>query len=852
MQNTFIRRWGTGLWEGFKPGLEKITNWLDSNQETVDEWADKLEDLGASFSSSIMGKVEAVQRAVTELTEDPAWQGADFFGKVEIAWDRLIADPFQEWWSTNGKKTVAEISGDFGSFLGSGLKHGILAILGVSDTGILEEGMSAGKNFVDGFLEALDGDQIKAALKDAATGIFQDSFFGGGNSPTTFLSTAAVGMVGLKGLGAGIGLGKGIYGTVTAAKSLGKLFSGSGTAASGSAAGGTAAIGISLPALASVAGGLLTFLGLGSAVKDLRASGSSYLSREKSRLTKTGLTKGGMVLAGAGIGTMIAPGIGTVVGAGAGGALSLLSGNFLSEIFKTERERALESLEGLEDDLADAVESYNETASEIDLAQGLLDEYQELKDGMNSGEFDGTKAEEAQERMKQVLGDLQRMFPDLVSSYEALNGLSDVRISKLDQELERMEKQSGIELEQAKRQLKQSVLDVEVQLPQIKKDYRETDVGLSELQPQWEKTFDYLSGLTDIYYRYQAVDPESAQAREILGEATELSKQYDAPEDLIDFQNHAEALPRMIQELRAENQEISDEMDSLIAKKQEMDDQLGTYYNSAVQLAESDAGIDLEEEQKKLAALQSAYHSLKWTGEVDEGLREAVEEILPEFEEAGSAAEQMELLGKGIAGIKDEVQPVLEKIDELNQRLDMLPEEKKINISWNFSGPSLSEITLSRQGLNPLVESNRTGIAKHAFGGFTSGPELSWIGEDGLEAIIPLSGKYRQRGLELYEQAGRYLGISYHAEGEISGAGQVFPPASGRATQGDATSPGTSPATFSVDLHPQITLQVNPGDSEATVKGAVWQSLLEMMDPLALQIANLILKSRENGPGGGT
>ena len=105
---------------------------------------------------------------------------------------------------------MAEISGDFGSFLGSGLKHGILAILGVSDTGILEEGMSAGKNFVDGFLEALDGDQIKAALKDAATGIFQDSFFGGGNSPTTFLSTAAVGMVGLKGLGAGIGLGKGI------------------------------------------------------------------------------------------------------------------------------------------------------------------------------------------------------------------------------------------------------------------------------------------------------------------------------------------------------------------------------------------------------------------------------------------------------------------------------------------------------------------------------------------------------------------------------------------------------------------------------------------------------------------
>ena len=36
-----------------------------------------------------------------------------------------------------------------------------------------------------------------------------------------------------------------------------------------------------------------------------------------------------------------------------------------------------------------------------------------------------------------------------------------------------------------------------------------------------------------------------------------------------------------------------------------------------------------------------------------------------------------------------------------------------------------------------LYTSARTPVTKHAFGGFTSGPELSWIGEDGLEAVIP-------------------------------------------------------------------------------------------------------------------
>ena len=47
-----------------------------------------------------------------------------------------------------------------------------------------------------------------------------------------------------------------------------------------------------------------------------------------------------------------------------------------------------------------------------------------------------------------------------------------------------------------------------------------------------------------------------------------------------------------------------------------------------------------------------------------------------------------------------------------------------------------------------------------ARGDLINRPTLSWVGEDGPEAIIPLSQKYRARGLSLWEEATKALGIT--------------------------------------------------------------------------------------------
>ncbi len=49
-------------------------------------------------------------------------------------------------------------------------------------------------------------------------------------------------------------------------------------------------------------------------------------------------------------------------------------------------------------------------------------------------------------------------------------------------------------------------------------------------------------------------------------------------------------------------------------------------------------------------------------------------------------------------------------------------------------------------------------LAKHATGGIFTVPHLAQFAEDGAEAVIPLSDKYRARGLELWNKAGNILG----------------------------------------------------------------------------------------------
>ena len=91
-----------------------------------------------------------------------------------------------------------------------------------------------------------------------------------------------------------------------------------------------------------------------------------------------------------------------------------------------------------------------------------------------------------------------------------------------------------------------------------------------------------------------------------------------------------------------------------------------------------------------------------------------------------------------------------------------------ITANYKLANPSAT-ISFSGGGTGTATVSGS--ISSHANGGFAYGPELTWWGEDGPEVIIPLGSKRRQRGLELWAQAGEMLGVGKHADGGIIGSG---------------------------------------------------------------------------------
>ena len=54
---------------------------------------------------------DGVDEKIFNMTNTKEWTEADFFGKVNIAWDTLIADPFKEWVDSSGASTLADIVG---------------------------------------------------------------------------------------------------------------------------------------------------------------------------------------------------------------------------------------------------------------------------------------------------------------------------------------------------------------------------------------------------------------------------------------------------------------------------------------------------------------------------------------------------------------------------------------------------------------------------------------------------------------------------------------------------------------------------------------------------------------------
>ena len=123
----------------------------------------------------------------------------------------------------------------------------------------------------------------------------------------------------------------------------------------------------------------------------------------------------------------------------------------------------------------------------------------------------------------------------------------------------------------------------------------------------------------------------------------------------------------------------------------------------------------------------------------------------------------------------------------------------RVRANYQLMNPSFS---LNTSGASTEVTAN---ITQSAEGRIVNRPLLSWVGEDGPEAIIPLGSKRRGRGLELWERAGKALGVREFADGGIVGSGTPFrppEPAENHPVSGGGNiSVKVEGNTFQIDIH---------------------------------------------------
>lgn len=362
------------LGEKFKPYLMEALDWLTDKVPDV-------ENALLTAMNSFDRFVEQTKSKIDEFTATDEWQNADLFGKISIAWDELVAEPFSDWWNGSGKVKVAGVARDIGVGIGTAISTGIMALMGIDVSSVVDEGSSIGRQFAEGFTEGMNGVSIAGALGTLLTGSLSSAakLLPGGEAPdiTSLLSAAAIAKVAgpMFSLGSGVfKAGKGIYNSATggvlkkvigsfsvadelagvgnvsgsgllglAGKAGMALGSGASTSAGLAAAGGGAILG-------GVVGGATLISGGMDAFDAYNSYKSGNKEAAKAQGTSAGLKVGGVAAgaaAGAAIGSVV-PVLGTAVGALIGAGIGGLAGWFAGDKVKEDYEEAAAAAENLE------------------------------------------------------------------------------------------------------------------------------------------------------------------------------------------------------------------------------------------------------------------------------------------------------------------------------------------------------------------------------------------------------------------------------------------------------------------------------------------------------------------------
>lgn len=412
------------LGEKFKPYLIEALDWLTNKVPDV-------ENALLTAMNSFDRFVEKTKAKIDEFTATDEWQNADLFGKIGIAWDELVAEPFSDWWNGSGKAKFAGFARDIGTGIGSGISAGIMALLGIDVSSVVDEGTSIGRQFAEGLSEGMSGVSLTSTLGTLITGAFSSAgkLLPGGQAPdlTSLLSAVAIAKIGGPLISAGGSIfkagktifgGKDIIGSAAKGTGLKGLGATAGMIGLQLGSGATSGAGLIAAGAGATAGGIVGGATLISGGMDAFDAYNSYKSGNKEAAkaqgTSAGLKVGGVAAgaaAGAAIGSVV-PVLGTAVGALIGAGIGGLAGWFAGDKVKEDYEEAAAAAENLEQKSKYALE-------------GAKFDSQELKEAfddtnVSAEQFGAMMQEATSNKIRDSFGDIKLSMQEIQEAAEQI------------------------------------------------------------------------------------------------------------------------------------------------------------------------------------------------------------------------------------------------------------------------------------------------------------------------------------------------------------------------------------------------------------------------------------------------
>lgn len=862
--------------EKAEPYLRQFASWLTNRIPSATEAAIMAFDWAEDKIKGFCGNIK-------EFTGTDEWANADFFGRIGIAWDKLIAEPFGEWWDGTGKAKVAGIAQDIGSGIGSAIKWGISALFGLDINGVIDDGLSIGKSFSDGFakgIEGIDWNQVLSNLWDAITWGAKNALSLAFSNPITETLAVATGVV---------KSAQGVAGITNAVKSISNIAKTPLIGATGSSVGGTAlttagikgaaATGAStLGTVAAAVGGVvLGVAGVASAISDFNKANKTYNDNLAEKVS--GGVKLGMVGAGAAIGTAIAPGIGTAIGAGIGGLAALIGGSSVGDTIASMANGTF-MIDKRAADLQKTSDEFDKVIEKSEITKSALEDYYTAAETLSQKGIDESARIEAIENQKNALSNLMDIYGNFINLH--------------DLEHDKLEKTLGYyaDIDEARKlmaitDLEKSISDREGQLAPTITKINEAKRNITGFENQLLTLNEGIPGATSLYRDWYEYDEKKKYGLEEDGELDgliERTKNFSSETGITGIKFHFSDFSsgRAVSLIEEEMNKIN----ASIKKEQEFIDkytgQMSDLYNDKLKVLSYHNGGSLEELYQQLEEAQQIRSTID--PDSDAGLtkeqRNAIMQISELEKTIRDVEDEVETLNRQFSLVPEKMQTKFEieivvkgqeKLDEMKKFFQNNPsslsafdfmekysddsyelpdgfgisnEDTATQYWWETARPRANGGIfgayanggiLDKRGLRSISDSTDSN-------GVMSAPHIGLVGEDGAEAIIPLSGNRRQRGLSLWEKAGEMLGVKPYANGGIIGT----PVVPNVAPIGGGGSGAVVPVTIE-EVHFDIAIDGNTTSTDDIVK-IIKDNIKNLTDEIAYNLAEALQQQMANTP----